>query len=263
MATRQVATTRSAAPTVRDKFLRDVQAILGPTARLWVCDAPTIDNTILRDAGPYFKSGSWDAADVAARISALGSGYAQTFNGSNQYGIWADAPEESFGNGAADAPLSIWAVANVTNTAARRTFAGKYLAAGSREYIFYVQTDDTLGLVTSDQSVPVDSSRASNSPITMGTWRTFGVSYSGVGGASNQNGSALYEQGVALASTPGNQATYVAMEDQAAEVNLGADSNHTAGFFQGSLAAIGITRAQLSAANFLSLHQLAQAFYGI
>src|SRR4051812_44174897 len=44
-------------------------------------------------------------ATVAARISSLGRGYAQTFDGAANYGTTPDTADLSFGNGTTDNPM--------------------------------------------------------------------------------------------------------------------------------------------------------------
>lgn len=229
----------------RAQFLTRLRAITGAPTRLWM---PKLTDTVSATTDDAVAATiTWDAT-VAARLSSRGYGVAQSFvSASSQFGSMPDANDLSFGNGAADSALTFLAVANVTDTAAVRALLSKF-AAANNEYIFGVSAADALFLNIYDNSAAVAAARTSNAAITQGAWCLFGVTYDGTGGTTAANGIALYQNGVAMTSTPTNNASYVAMENLAAVCEIGSSTSHTVQFLDGSLALIGIYPTALSAA---------------
>ncbi len=144
-------------------------------------------------------------------------------------------------------PLSIAVFADVTNTAADRTFVAKYDIGGTaREYAFIVNgAGDTLQLNLYDETADKQPLRTSNAAITQGAFHTFHCSYDGSGGTLAMDGAVLFQDGAVIASTAFQQALYVQMRDTAATVRVGALSSGQAGF-DGSIGCEAVWGANLS-----------------
>lgn len=246
---------------LRAQFVGQLLTILGDTRLLWM--AQSGDTTT--STGKSLNQGTitWDAT-VAARLSALGLGYAQTFDGSANYGTVPDADIYSFGNGTTDSAFSVVALANVTNTAVARRILTKYNnGATAREWHFSVTGSDTLTLTLYDESVDKVPNRTSNAAITMGSWALFGATYSAAtGGATAANDITLYQNGAVLASTATNDVSYVAMENLGASLAIGAQADPTL-YFQGSLALVALCQKSLTASDHWAIKSLINYYFAL
>ena len=162
--------------------------------------------------------------------------------------------------------------ANVTDTATVRAFLSKWGASGSpgnREWIFQINALDRLELYVHDESASVAARRTGNAAIPMGRWAQFAVTYDGFGGAAAMDTVTLYVDGVVYASTPYNNAGYVAMEDKAEPVMFAAQRSGgtPSQFFNGQIAGgpLGPSFAQkeLSADEMRALYDLGRAALGL
>ena len=111
-------------PLARAAFLARMSGLLGANQRLLYVPNGT-DTTTSVESSTVGRTITWDAT-IAARASALGNGYGQSFNGTTQYGSMPDADDMSFGNGSVDQPVGVLVLANVTDTAASRDFLTKW-----------------------------------------------------------------------------------------------------------------------------------------
>ncbi len=246
---------------VREQFLGNMLAILGDTRLLWTPKGS--DTTTSLDESLTGRTMTYDAT-IASRLSALGLGYAVTFNGTSQYASTPDTANLSFGNSTVDQPFSIVALVNVTDTAAARDIITKFAGATSGEYAFRVAAGDTLVLAVYDDSTDVQPVRTSNAVITQGSWVLFGATYSAAtGGATAANDMTLYQNGVVIASTATNNASYVAMEDTTNVVEIGAALAHTANFFNGSMALVAVCQNNLDASDHWAIKKLVNDYFGL
>lgn len=243
----------------RTQFLNAVRSIAGvkPVA-CWLPSFTDTGSSIDPISGRVWTA---DAAQNG-QVQPKGYGYARTFNGTSNWFTTPDTTDLSFVEPVA---MSIFAVANVTDTANNRYFISKgNTVATDLEYVFVVQTTDVFVLSFNDNSAAVQCQEASNAAITQGSWITTGASYSGVGGATAANGIVLYQNGAAVAETATNNAAYVAMEDHTALVMIGARNTAVpTGFFQGSMAFLIAVAANLTAAQQTQLHLTAKTYFGI
>ena len=175
------------------------------------------------DTPPYYKG--------PARIPII------TFNGTDEE---ADSPDAAYwsrddAGGANGFSLRIWA--NITNVASARCLMAKYdeTVADQREWIFFLNADDTLRLFLFDESVDENAYQDSDSPVTMDSLRQFVATYDGRGSAAAADGITLYEDGVAIASTASGLGSYVGMEDLAGVVSVGRNIGGER-FFPGEMA---------------------------
>jgi hypothetical protein len=245
---------------LREKFLGELLTILGDTRLLWA-PKPT-DTTTSLDESLTGRTVTYDAT-LVGRLSALGLGYAASFNGS-QYGDTPDTANLSFGDGATDSAFSVIALVNVTDSAAARYILSKFSGATVGEYNFQITAADKLQLVLYDDSVDQAPFRVSDAVITQGSWTLFGATYSkATGGATAANDITLYQNGVAIASTATNSGTYVAMENTAALGEIGIGLTHTANPFLGSMALIGLCQKSLTASDHWAIKKLVNAYFGL
>ena len=216
------------------------------------------------DSSPH-RATLTHSSSVQARMSALGLGYAVSFaSASSQFATMADTDKQSFGNGTADSAFSIVALANVTNTAANRGLVSKWTAgATAREWMLFINTSDALQFSLFDESVDIQPLRASDSAIAQGSWKIFGSSYGGTGGATAADGITLYQDGAVIASTPTNNASYVAMENTGAVVSVGANNAGAGLLFDGSLALIAVCAKALTTPDHAAIAALCRRFFGV
>lgn len=242
----------------RADFVAQLGLILGDARLIWL---PTgSETTTSTDQSLNGRTVTYDAT-IAARLSQQGKGYKVSFNGTSQYGQTPDVTNLSFGNGSADSAFSIVALANVTNTAASRALVCKY-AGSAREWLFQINTSDALLMALYDESVDIQVTRTSDSAITQGSLRLFGGTYSAAtGGATAANDITLYQDGLAIASTASNNASYVAMEDTAAVVAIGALSTLLANFHSGDMAMVAVCQKALSASDHWNIRKLCEGYF--
>lgn len=249
-------------PLGRSAFLARLSALLGVNQRLIYVPNGT-DTTTSIESSTVGRTITWDAT-IAARASALGNSYAQSFNGTTQYGTMPDANDLSFGDGSTDQAFSVVALANVTDTSNGRDIVLKWSGLATlREWSFILTAADILRLELFDESTDANPYRASDAVVTQGSWALFGVTYDGTGGATAADGITLYANGAALASTATNSGTYTAMENTTIAPSIGARNGGTAGFYAGSLALVAVTQKAMTAAEHTQARALCRRFFGV
>ena len=186
--------------------------------------------------------------------------------GFNETDEEADTPDADywFVDDSAAAPLSLGAWVSFPAAGGIRTILSKWdSAGGAREWELIIAADETLAFYTADQSVSKFPSRRSNAALVTGAWHHVVAAYDGGGGATNHNGTALYVDGAAAASTAFNEGGYVAMENLAGLVSVGARPGTASNFYGGKIAGgpLGpfFTKKQLSADEVKTLYDLGRA----
>lgn len=256
--------TKARIPSIQtqQQFLGQLLTITGDTRLLWLPE--NSDTTTSTDKSLNARVLT-HSVSLATRLSALGQGYAVSFDGSTDYATTPDTANLSFGNATVDQAFSVIALARPTDTATSRTFAAKYnSSATAREWEFRLTTADQLVLGLYDESLDVAPNRASSSAVTQGAWALFGGTYSAAtGGATAANDMLVYYNGLAVASTATNAGTYVAMEDTAAPVNIGARGSAGVGsdFMQGSMAMVTVVAKALTASEMWAIYQLYKSYF--
>lgn len=247
-------------PMTRQEFRQRLVRVLGATPVLGFLPKLSDTNTTVC---PW--SGKTLTADGTMTLTALGRGATRTFNGTSNNLTTPDAADLSFGNGTTDSPFSVFALVNITDTAAQRTMIVKWNATGTaREWNFAVNGADTLVLTLYDESVDVAPFRGSDAAITMGSHQLFSATYSAAtGGATAADDITLYRGGVVFASTASNQATYVAMEDTASPCYIGAQNATPNNFMAGSGAFMLVAPVNASAAQHANVATLCRQFFGV
>ena len=198
----------------------------------------TTFNTVggLRATFTYSKDiTTWD---VPPYLKGPGQVPIVTFDGVDERAITPDSTywSRDDAGGANGFSIGIWA--NITNVASARCLMAKYDETGAeqREWIFFINANDTLRLFLYDESADETAYRDSDSAITMGSLRQFVATCDGRGSAAAADGITLYEDGVSIASTASGLGSYVGMEDLAGVVSLGQNIGGTERWFPGEMA---------------------------
>jgi hypothetical protein len=143
------------------------------------------------------------------------------FDGVNDYVDVADTDALSFGNGAADTPLSIemWFRPDVMS---RHQLLGKGFSGATLEYKLHLASGFIrFDLRDASAGGTVSAYTASSQAALVGAWHHLAVTYDGRGGANAADGITLYIDGTAVPLTRVVNAAYVAMENLAAPIQIG------------------------------------------
>jgi hypothetical protein len=250
---------------LREQFLNQILTILGDTRVLFMPKAT--DTTTSLDESLTGRTLTHNATLAGSgRLSAQGLGQVLSYaSASGQYTTSPDTANLSFGNGTNDSACSFVFAGSVVDTAATRaiiTKAGTNDGTGTgAEYEFIVDSSDKLMLRLTDNSVVVNAERTSDAAITMGSFGLYVATYAGTGGATAANGVTLYQNGILIASTAANNASYVAMEDKTCELAFGATYTHGSNRFNGSLGLGAICQKALSASEVWALHRACKGYF--
>lgn len=246
----------------RTRFFNQIAGVVGYSNIKFLHMARLGDTTTSLDLSSNGATITWDAT-VAGRLTALGHGYQQSFDGATQHGLAPDSAALSFGNGTTDSAFSVVALLNITDSATFRFIIGKRNAGANNEYeLNVIDTTDTLRLSLFDQSAGVAATRESNAAIGMGAPHLFAATYSAAtGGATAANDITLYQDAAVIASTATNNAGYVAMENTAEALGVYADSSSGTAFFQGKGIMVMLCAGALTLANLAAIKTYVNRFY--
>jgi len=197
----------------------------------------------------YEASGSWASGDKINKgmVNAL------DFDATDDYLSIADAANLSFDDSSGEAVTwSGWF--EVVATAVSQVVISKWdetNAAELREWKIELTSDEKLQISLYDESANVVTYRVTDAALAVGVHH-WSITYDGSGGATALDGAncVIYVDGLAVASTATNDGAYVAMEDLATDVFVGAETGTAAidEFFQGNMASgLPIDSAELSA----------------
>jgi len=196
-----------------------------------------------------------DAQANALKVTAP----ALYFNGSSSVVTVADDAKLSFTDGTDDLPFSVSAFIKMTDATNFR-IVGKYLTANAtREWNFgTAPTTDTLRLQLRDAS-GFSPTINSNAALTSyeGQWIHVAATFGGAGpnssnafAAAMASNSALYINGVAVASTTADFASYAGMSNTTADLKIGYSD---AAYAKGSIRDVKIFNRELTAAEVAEL----------
>ena len=248
----------------RTRFLSRFAAIATDARFVWL-PQPT-DATTSTDASSNAATIT-HSHTLATRWQQMGTrGRAPTFTaGVNQYAEAPDLAAYTFGNGAADSAFTLIALAQVTDTAAARVLIAKLNDNGATggEWYWQIDSSDKLQMALWDASAAVSPNRTSDAAITQGVPKLFAATYAGTGGATAANGITLYQDGVVIASTASNNASYVAMENTTHTIEIGTFVNHVASFMRGNIGLLAICGGALTAQNLLDIKALCNEYFGL
>lgn len=245
----------------RAGFLAGMSGILGANQRILYVPNGT-DTTTSVESSTVGRTITWDA-DIASRVSKLGNAYVQSFNGTNQWGDAPDAADLSFGNGTVDSAFSGFALVNPTALATEQSVFTKF-ASGWEEYRLAVDSGGLVRVFLHDSSagVAVEARTAANG-VVAGAWRLIAFTYDGRGGATAADGISVYVNGSDRTSVRNNSASYVAMENLGAGLNVASRHVHSATFFGGGIGLVALTQKALTAADHQRVAALCARHFGL
>ncbi len=242
----------------RQLFIHNLCDLCPDMRALWV--PLGTDTTTSTDASANARVLTWDAT-IAARFNILGAGLSVNLNGSSQYASAPDTDNLSFADSLVDQPFSIFAWVRVTSSALGKTILAKFNSAtASREWILSVDGTDKLGFELWDESAVAKIGRVYNTAVPTGSEIFVAGTYDGTRAST---GIHVYSAAVKLDDTNSNSGTYVAMENQASLLYLGVYQSPLAGYFNGRMAAVGLTAKQLSVDELWALKAVGNSYYGL
>ena len=256
----------SAADQLRDAFISDILRIMGAPEFLWIAngDDTTTSTELSRNADTI----TWDAT-VASRFTGLGSGFSQNFDASDDEGDSPDSDVHSFGDSAADEPMTVFALveADDATPAADATIISKWnedTDGQLREWRFYLTiTNGYPRLEQYDESANTYIGREDQTALTANTWTFLAATSDGSGANTGIN---IYRDAVALDDADASSGTYVAMENTAAVLSIGHNLSAAAtpvaeNFWDGDMALIGIARKALSVEELWLMKSLINSYF--
>ncbi len=182
-------------------------------------DGPHTLTAVARDF-----AGNTATATVLVTVQNTLTPHYLAFDGVDDYLEVADAAELSFGTGTADRPLTVemWLRADALG---RHQLLGKWGETANQEYRLRI-VSGYLVLALRDQSAgaEVSADTQANFASLAGGWHHVAATYDGRGGATAANGITIYVDGVAVPVWRNNNPAYVAMEDLAAPLVVGRES---------------------------------------
>jgi chitodextrinase len=145
-------------------------------------------------------------------------------DGVDDYVEIADGNAISFGNGASDTPFTIELWIRPDTMATKQQLVGKWGETSNQEYRLYTG-GGTIRLDLRDNSTQATVSAYTGSVTALaGAWHHLAATYDGRGGATAAAGITIYIDGTAVALTRANSASYVAMENLGASLQVGHES---------------------------------------
>ncbi len=138
---------------------------------------------------------------------------------STYYVTVADNANFTFQDGGPNAwSIALWAY--ITDNSGSTKFISKW-TTDNKEWVLGLSASKRLIMNLYDESEDINISRKADTALSNG-WRFIVMTYDSTGGATAANGITFYVDGAAAASTATNNAGYVAMENKAADVIIGA-----------------------------------------
>lgn len=210
----------------RQAFISDLHAICGDIRFLWL----PLSTDGLTTASAWRDARVWTYdATIAARIATLGSLVTVDFDGTDDEADTPDTADTSPGDASVDAPFSLIVLCKPDVNNAAMTLLAKEASATAEEWNFGLNASGHLVVTLTDESA--SATLTGTYATAVGTVRTLlGMSYTGSGVNS---GITNYKDGVAQTTAAGGAGTYVAMENTAALMHLGARYATKERFFNG------------------------------
>tara|TARA_R100001086_G_scaffold145714_1_gene77042 strand:- start:189 stop:2129 length:1941 start_codon:yes stop_codon:yes gene_type:complete len=183
-------------------------------------------------------------------LEHVGRGSA-SFDGSNDVITITDNSVFSFGDGSTDQAFSITAWVKMID-ATNFQIMNKGIFNTDGEWNFRTNSSDKLVFALYDESVSSTHESVISSALTtyQNQWIHVAATYDGRGGTSANDGMELYINGVNDSDSRSGAGTYVAMENLAGNVTIGAGNS---AFAEGSIAQVGIWQRQLSSSEVLNI----------
>lgn len=133
------------------------------------------------------------------------------FDGSTDEADTPDADYWSRGDGSADSAFSVGAWIYWEGSGSERILAKT--GASEEEWIFGIESGGYPVLHVHDDDKGVTPKRQADAALSTDTWYFVVITYDGTGGATAMTGATVYVNGLAVASTATENASYVAMEN--------------------------------------------------
>lgn len=229
------------------------------------CEDPGAGN--MTDVSGQAHNGTYHGSMTSGDRQKLGMGWSVDPDGVDDYVDLGDSNDFSFGNGSSDEAVTWFGVFEVIQSSGFDIITKWDVTIGTqlREYIIYINADEQIVCKLYDESANVACSRTTNAGLSEG-FHSFVVAYDGLGGATAANGMGIYVNGVVVASTVSNNASYVAMENLSTLLLIGAETGTDGikrGFIEGDAALIGVDGSEWSAYDVHRFHQLCKGLYSI
>lgn len=231
----------------------------GNLRALWLPHPTDTTTNILKPDGRTWTN----SASIAGRITYQGNGILVSFNGTDQYVSTPDTDNLSNGDGATDTAYSGFVVANITTpVSARNTLLSKTDGSSNQEWNFTAESSGTLRLRQWDQSAAANCRTDTGAVITAGLAVYGFTNTAATQGATAANSMAIYRNGVAQSVTPTNSASYVAMENLAANFFAFADAN-PGNYMAGSGGLAAVYSAALTASQHAQIASICRRYYKV
>ena len=179
----------------------------------------------------HFDDFSGNSNDGNSNTSANLNREGANLNGTDEYVEVTDASNLTFGNGTTDSAFSISAMVNM-NTKEFFHIAEKGTGVSANEYAFFHDSDGKMRFYVfdadDDNSISITATSVISNPE--GRLVHMVATYDGSG---TTGGVKLFADNVAVAGTPVETGTYVAMEDTATPVNIGKRASFSEQFSKG------------------------------
>lgn len=201
--------------------------------------------------------------DTAAntRHSQLGMGLAQDFEGTVDEGDTSDVDDLSFGDGVVDSPFSVLLLVKADDpTNGTTNLIAKSSSASAQEWEIDLRNtggEFRMGLYDESASARIEVL----SPSSIGTnWTVLVFTYDGTGALP---GMAIYVDGLKVAHTTDISGTYIAMENTAGILTIGARFSTKAQFFNGKMALVLVAARQFQPDEIWAATQRVNSFFDL
>ena len=222
----------------------------------------------MTDASGQGHNGTYQGSMTTGDRVKKGMGWSLDFDSIDDYVNLGDHNDFSFGNGTNDEDSTMFGVVEILDNASPQTIISKWDGTTEnekREWRVTIGTDERLYLIQYDESVNIQVYRATDSPVSTG-WHTFAITSPGDGGATAMNNVKIYIDGILIASTATNNASYVAMENLTVPCLIGSYENESGvanTFMTGDVALIGLDGYEWTAMDIWRFYQLCKGLYGL
>ena len=242
-------------------FVHSLLNLLGDVRALWL---PGKSGTTLTDMSRNARVLTW-SEEVSAfdtKPAELGSGYAISFNGTDEEGDTPDADDLSIGDGAADQPFSVFALVNATDATSSVILSKFDTSVGQEEWLFELDASDRPRFALYDDSATARIGRLDASSLAQSAWALLVATYDG---SKASTGIRLYLDGARVDDTDDNSGTYTAMENGSEVVAVG--YRQAAGvkenYFDGKMALVGMAAKELAHEEAWALKEAVNGYFGL
>ena len=221
----------------------------------------------MTDVSGQGHNGTYQGSMTSGDRIVKGMGWSIDFDGTDDYVNLGDHNDLSFGDSTNDEAVTFFGVLEILNGAARTIISKWDPTTGTplREFYIRITAANKLLLNQLDESVVKGGYRETDAAIPTG-WYSWVITSPGDGGATAMNNVKIYLNGLLVASTATNDASYVAMENLSCSCYIGAQKGTDgvpASFNDGDQTLIGIDGSEWSAYDVHRFHQLCKGLYGI